>query len=46
MTLKIFLPINIMIFTFRHNDEIPNKNKSLPLFHVNSCSLNKNVDNL
>ena len=27
-----------------HNIEIPHKNKSLSLFHVNICSLNKNVD--
>ena len=24
-----------------HNVEVPNKNKSLPLFHINTCSLNK-----
>ena len=29
-----------------HNIEIPNKNKSLSLFHINACSLNKNFDNL
>ena len=27
-----------------HNIEIPYKNKSLSLFHINICSLNKNVD--
>ena len=29
-----------------HNIEIPHKNKSLSLFHVNACSLNKNFDGL
>ena len=29
-----------------HNIKIPHKNKSLSLFHINPCSLNKNVDNL
>ena len=29
-----------------HNVEIPNKNKSLLLFHINACSLNKNFDDL
>ena len=29
-----------------HNVEIPNKNKSLSLFHINACSLNKNFDDL
>ena len=29
-----------------HNIEIPHKNKSLSLFHINPCSLNKNFDNL
>ena len=29
-----------------HNVEIPNKNKSLSLFQINACSLNKNFDNL
>ena len=27
-------------------EEIPNKNKSLSLFHINACSLNKNFDDL
>ena len=27
-----------------HNNEIPHKNKSLSLFHLNACSLNKNFD--
>ena len=27
-----------------HNIEIPYKNKSLSLFHINACSLNKNFD--
>ena len=29
-----------------HNNEIPHKNKSLSLFHINTCSLNRNVDDL
>ena len=29
-----------------HNIEIPHNNKSLPLFHINACSLNKNFDDL
>ena len=29
-----------------HNIEIPHNNKSLSLFHINSCSLNKNFDDL
>ena len=29
-----------------HNIKIPHKNKSLPLFHINACSLNKNFDDL
>ena len=29
-----------------HNIEIPHKNKSLSLFHINACSLNKNFDDL
>ena len=29
-----------------HNVEIPNKNKSLSLFHIKAYSLNKNFDNL
>ena len=29
-----------------HNFEIPHKNKSLSLFHINACSLNKNFDDL
>ena len=29
-----------------HNTEIPHKNKSLSLFHINACSLNKNFDGL
>ena len=28
-----------------HNIEIPHKNKSLSLFHINANSLNKNFDN-
>ena len=29
-----------------HNIEIPYKNKSLSLFHINACYLNKNFDDL
>ena len=29
-----------------HNIEIPRNNKSLSLFHINACSLNKNFDDL
>ena len=29
-----------------HNNEIPHKNISLSLFHINACSLNKSFDNL
>ena len=28
------------------NIELPHKNKSLSLFHINACSLNKNFDDL
>ena len=29
-----------------HNIEIPDKNKSLSLLHINACSLNKSFDDL
>ena len=29
-----------------HNTEIPHKNKSLSLFNINACSLNKNIGDL
>ena len=29
-----------------HNIEIPHKNKSLPLFHINACSLINNFNGL
>ena len=29
-----------------HNIELPHKNKSLSLLHINACSLNKNSDDL
>ena len=29
-----------------HNIEIPHKNKSLSLVHINACSFNKNFDDL
>ena len=38
MTLKKFLYYDI--------DEMPHKNKPLSLFHINACSLSKNVDDL
>ena len=40
MTLKKFIHPNI------GNIEIPHKNKSLSLFHITACSLNKNFDDL
>ena len=44
-------PENISSFAYcdideMHDVEIPNKNKSLPLFNINPCSLNKNFDDL
>ena len=45
MNLKIFLFLNIMIIEKMHVG-IPNKNKSLSLFHINAYSLNKNFDDL
>ena len=41
MTLKKYYDIDEM-----HNIEVPHKNKSLSLFHLNACSLNKNFDDL
>ena len=29
-----------------HKTEVPHKNKLLSLFHINTCSLNKNFDDL
>ena len=29
-----------------HNVGVPNKNRSLSLFHINACSLNQNFDDL
>ena len=29
-----------------HNIQIPHKNKSLSLFHINPCSINKHFDDL
>ena len=43
MTLKKFVNPNIMTLG---GIEIPHKNKSLSLFHINACSLNKNFDGL
>ena len=40
MTLKKFIHPNI------GNIKIPRKNKSLSLFHITACSLNKNFDDL
>ena len=45
MTLKKLLLPNIDTDEM-HNIEIPHKNKSLSLFHLNVCSLNKNSDAL
>ena len=45
MTLKKFLHPNIDNEEM-HNNEIPHKNKSLSIFHINACSLNKNFDDL
>ena len=42
MTFKNFLHLNIDIEEM-YNIEIPHKNKSLPLFYINACSL-KNFD--
>ena len=44
-------PENISSFKYydineMHNIKIPQKNKSLFLFNINVCSLNKNFDNL
>ena len=40
MTLKKFIHLNMC------NIEIPHKNESLSLFHINACSFNKNFDEL
>ena len=45
MTLKIFLPLKYYDIDEIHVG-IPNRNKSLSVFHINACSLNKNFDNL
>ena len=44
MTPKIFLSSKYYDVDDMHNIVTPNKNKSLPLFHINGFSLNKNVD--
>ena len=42
MTLKIFILLNKYDHIDElHNTEMPNKNKSLSLFHINACSLIK-----
>ena len=47
MTLKKFVHPNIMTLRMEMgNIEIPHKSKSLSLFHINACSLNKNFDDL
>ena len=47
MTLKIFLPpYKYYDIDEMHNVGIPNKNKSLSLFHINASSLDKNIDDL
>ena len=44
-------PINVVNSKYYDIDQIqtlkfPNKHKSLALFHINACSLNKNFDDL
>ena len=44
-------PVNVVNSKYYDIDQIqtlksPNKNKSLALFHINACSLNKNFDDL
>ena len=44
-------PENVVNFKYYDTDQIktlkfPNKYKSLALFHINACSLNKNFDDL
>ena len=46
MTLKIFFSSKYCDFYEMHNFEISNKNKSLSLFHINACWLNKDFDDL
>ena len=43
MTLKKFLHPDVMTEEMR-NIEVHHKNKSLSLFHINACSLNKTFD--
>ena len=45
MTLKKLLHPNIMTEEM-HDIEIPHKNKSLSIFHINACSLSKSFDDL
>ena len=42
--LKIRYKVNIVTFDELQQLKIPNKEKSLSFFHINSCSLNKNVE--
>ena len=45
LTLKMLFNINITIL-MNYEIEISIKDKSLGLFHINACSLNKNFDDL
>ena len=45
MTLKIFLPLNYDLVEM-HNIKLPDKNKLLSLFCINTFSLDKNFDDL
>ena len=46
MTLKKVCSSKYYDIEEMHNIEIPHKNKSLSLFHINACSLNKSFDDL
>ena len=46
MTLKKVGSSKYYVIEEMHNIEIPHKNKSLSLFHINAFSLNKNFDDL
>ena len=46
MTMKTFFSSKYYDTEEMHNIELPHKNKLLSLFHINTCSLNKNFDDL
>ena len=46
MTMKTFFSSKYYEIEEMHNIELPHKNKLLSLFHINTCSLNKNFDDL